>query len=203
MDKKYYLLQLLSPHTSLQNQLSKVYIATKNELSDFSFGCIVLEFDNISEEVISTARYLKMYKEVNILGMREVHLTNLKGIEETVSTTKGDIKIIYTELRAKVLYVNVPSVTYLRGYYIEVRNLAKVTKDGYIPLDKSNGLGNIEILQHNKRCLIKRGPLYIHNLSKNIMAYIDKEFSSVDELNYDLKNDYISIDLGAYVEALL
>lgn len=201
--EKYYLLQLLSPHVSLHKQLSKVYLATKNELNDFSFGCIVLECDVVSEEVISTARYLKMYKEVNILGIREVHLTNLKGIEETVSTTKGNIKIIYTELRAKVLYVNVPSVTYLRGYYIEVRNLAKVTKDGYIPLDKSNGLGNIEILQHNKRCLIKRGPVYIHNSSKNIMAYVDKEFTSIDELNYDFKNDCVKLDLGAYVDAML
>lgn len=194
MEEKYYLLQVLSPYVALKGQLSRPFISTIDNLQDFGAGLI---------KKGHLDRYLLACEDIDVLFVREVNKADIKGIIEAVETSKGTIKIIYTELLITLLYGKTSSEVYVRGYYAEFKNLAKVTRDGYIPIDKSLGWGNIEILEHNKRTLIKRGAIYIHNQSKGIMAFVDCYFENYEEMLKDYDNPEPNIELSCYLECIL
>lgn len=71
----------------------------------------------------------------------------------------------------------------------------------FVPLDKSRGDGNIEILMWNKRKATK-GIRFIHNKIQSVLYVVDMEFGSEEEMQADL-NDPKELNLGLIIGPLL
>ena len=71
----------------------------------------------------------------------------------------------------------------------------------FIPLDKSLGDGNIEILLWNKRKSTK-GIRFIHNKVQSILYVVDMEFDCEDEMWKDMENPK-GLNLGLLLGPML
>lgn len=203
MEGKRFVVGLLSPLHSAKEQNPKLYITTTEELDTFTGGIITLWVQDTAN-----IRYVRGWEEIEVIKIDSIEEIDEKGIEKIVETrSNGLMKIIYTALKLRIIYAkskntiyNEGKRCYYRGYYIDaIKNFGLVTKDGYIPLDKEIGLGNIRTLKHNKRKLIKRGPGYIHNYLECIMGFVDKVYDT----DTDMLNDSSNINLRFFIENLL
>lgn len=123
-----------------------------------------------------------------------------QGIERVVATGKGDIKIGYTRIRENRIYVEC-SGRFYRGIKTFFADLCLIGAMDFVPLDKSRGDGNIEILMWNKRKATK-GIRFIHNKIQSVLYVVDMEFGSEEEMQADL-NDPKELNLGLIIGPLL
>lgn len=196
MEEKYYIINLINPVLRIKGQQARTYLVTQERLEKVLGKCITLDKVDINHR-----RYIKGIEEVELIeeklierekGMKE----GIRGIEEVVNTDKGKVKIVYTHIRVRILYLRGKNC-YYRGYIIEkIRNLGIRMYDGLIPLDKINGI-TIEIKEHNKRTNIRKGVSYINNELKSYLGYIDKESSSKEGVKEG------EIEKGLFIEEIM
>lgn len=184
---EYIAISMLNPYKSVKNQEPIMYIATHAQLAEFSGFAI-----DVINQSIGYQRYVKWWCPVEIISIETKAVVNGKGIIEEVDTCNGKAKVIFTELICKVIRARTPSGAELVGYYVELlKNLALVARDGYIPLDKAEELSNMQVVQRNKRKLIKRSADCIHNELQSVMGYV------IDNTSYNsqFSNGYIDLSI--------
>jgi hypothetical protein len=208
MKEKEYVIKLISPRKRLKGQIPKLYMGTQEEIGEVLGGCVKIG-------VIDTAHRLliREWEEVEIIDIEEIieqtkDIERTAGVEVVVETKREKIKIVYTDIRIKVIYAkskkdsNINNkVYYYRGYKIEnIENIGLKIYDGYIPLDKNNARNTIDIKKHNKRKLIKRGVKYIHNEIKGKIAYLETVRGTKKDL-FKLKKE--KVNLKHFIEELI
>ena len=90
---------------------------------------------------------------------------------------------------------------FLRGIKGSWTNLCLVGAMDFVPMDKSRGDGNIEILIWNKRKATK-GIKFIHNKVQSILYVVDMEFGSEKEVQADMENPK-DLNLSVIFEPIL
>lgn len=174
------------------------YIATNAEFKQFTSEVFDLTADNRSNALFAT--YIKKFQRVQFVNEYSREEESMTGIERVMSTHRGDVKIGYTQTREDRIYIECNG-KYLRGIKGWWKDLCLVNAMDFIPLDKSLGDGNIEILLWNKRKSTK-GIRFIHNKVQSILYVVDMEFDCEDEMWKDMENPK-GLNLGLLLGPML
>lgn len=174
------------------------YIATNTEFKKFTSEVFDLTDDNRDNELFRT--YVRMFRRVQFVGEFAVEQQAAQGIEKTVPLTQGVAKIGYTVAKEDRIYVECAG-KFLRGIKGSWTNLCLVGAMDFVPMDKSRGDGNIEILIWNKRKATK-GIKFIHNKVQSILYVVDMEFGSEKEVQADMENPK-DLNLSVIFEPIL
>ena len=198
MSEELYLIRAKHPAIAKSTTDFANYIATREEFKQYAG-----EIFDIFEDCQSNALfrdYVRYFQRVRLIDESYEEDRAGQGIERVVATGKGDIKIGYTRIRENRIYVECGGRFY-RGIKTFFADLCLVGAMDFVPLDKSRGDGNIEILMWNKRKATK-GIRFIHNKIQSVLYVVDMEFGSEEEMQADL-NDPKELNLGLIIGPLL
>jgi len=174
------------------------YITTNEDFRRFTSEVFDLTADNRGNELFR--QYIRMFQKVQFVGTGLIEDRAVQGIEKVISTSQGDVKIGYSRVRENRIYVECEG-KYLRGIRGFWADLCLVNAMDFVPLDKSKGDGNIEILMWNKRKSIK-SIKFIHNKVQSILYVVDMEFGSEEEVQADMENPK-DLNLSVIFEPIL
>lgn len=174
------------------------YITTNEDFRRFTSEVFDLTADNRGNELFR--QYIRMFQKVQFVGTGLIEDRAVQGIEKVISTSQGDVKIGYSRVRENRIYVECEG-KYLRGIKGFWADLCLVNAMDFVPLDKSKGDGNIEILMWNKRRSIK-SIKFIHNKVQSILYVVDMEFGSEEEVQADMENPK-DLNLSVIFEPIL
>ena len=198
MNDGLFLVSARHPSLDLSSSTFVNYIATNEEFKKFTSEVFDLTEDNSSNALF--AAYVKMFQRVHFVSESSCEMESAIGIERIMSSQQGDVKVGYTKTKEDRIYVECNG-KYLRGVKGWWKDLCLVNAMDFIPLDKSLGDGNIEILLWNKRKATK-GIRFIHNKIKSVLYVVDTEFDTEDEMERDMENPE-EINLGLLLGSLL
>lgn len=174
------------------------YITTNEDFRRFTSEVFDLTADNRGNELFR--QYIRMFQKVQFVGTGLIEDRAVQGIEKVISTSQGDVKIGYSRVRENRIYVECEG-KYLRGIKGYWADLCLVNAMDFVPLDKSKGDGNIEILMWNKRKSIK-SIKFIHNKVQSILYVVDMELGSEEEVQADMENPK-DLNLSVIFEPIL
>lgn len=174
------------------------YITTNEDFRRFTSEVFDLTADNRGNELFR--QYIRMFQKVQFVGNGLIEDRAVQGIEKVIPTSQGDVKIGYSRVRENRIYVECEG-KYLRGIKGYWADLCLVNAMDFVPLDKSKGDGNIEILMWNKRRSIK-SIKFIHNKVQSILYVVDMEFGSEEEVQADMENPK-DLNLSVIFEPIL
>lgn len=176
------------------------YITTSQEFKEFTHSVVDLEL--MEEGVVNTeyAQYVKTFSKVEKIAEMEHEDRAIQGLVKTVKTSKGKVKIGYSRVRENRIYV-AGNNRYYRGIRVFFADLCLVNAMDFVPLDKSIGFGNIEILKWNKRTSTK-AIKFIHNKIQSILYVVDMEFDTETAMLEDIDNPK-DLNLVPIIEPLL
>lgn len=174
------------------------YITTNEDFRRFTSEVFDLTADNRGNELFR--QYIRMFQRVQFVGYGLIEDRAVQGIEKVITTSQGDVKIGYSRVRENRIYVEFGG-KYLRGIRGFWADLCLVNAMDFVPLDKSKGDGNIEILMWNKRKSIK-SIKFIHNKVQSILYVVDMEFGSEEEVQADMENPK-DLNLSVIFESIL
>lgn len=162
---EYYRVELVNPFNK-KIDLDDVItiIGTPDMIKDWSLGVI-----DIQAEIIP--HYILNYDRVMVIENTIIIEEN----KEMVVTLPDDkkVKIVYSFLEYELVKYELNG-NQMEGFNVKsIKNLAKKTADGMIPLDKQDKYNFVTFKNHNKRKLIKRGVYYIHNQLAGTNIIID------------------------------
>ena len=126
------------------------------------------------------------------------------GYLDRIATNKGKgLVFICPKVRESSLWNKL--LTLCKDREVEEVKPYSVLVDGipmdFVPLDKSKGDGNIEILMWNKRKSIK-SIKFIHNKVQSILYVVDMELGSEEEVQADMENPK-DLNLSVIFEPIL
>lgn len=197
--KQYYLVVGRSPVYGLQAPKFESYITTSDEFKSFCKDMIDLDAEG--QEVNATySRYIRHISKVSEIGKTEFEDRAIQGIERTFQTEKGLVKIGFTRIREDRIYVQFDD-RYLRGFKVFFADLCLVNSMDFVPLDKSMGDGNIEIIEWNKRKSTK-AVRFIHNKVQSLLYVVDMEFMTFEDMEKDMETPQ-EVNIRAIIEPLL
>lgn len=198
--QEMYLLTAKSPLVDYGIEGYAEYIATSQEFKEFTHSVVDLEL--MEEGVVNTeyAQYVKTFSKVKKVMELEFEDRAIQGIVKTVDTQKGKVKIGYSRVRENRIYV-AGDERYYRGIKVFFADLCLINAMDFVPLDKSIGFGNIEILKWNKRTSTK-AIKFIHNKIQSILYVVDMEFESENAMLEDMDNPK-DLNLIPIIEPLL
>ncbi|WP_324823649.1 hypothetical protein [Sinanaerobacter sp. ZZT-01] len=197
MSNKYYFIKARHPQMGLNIGFDN-YICTNEDFKRFCNDVFDLEHDKEYDPVFS--RFVRQVESVVKVEETESEDRTIEGIQKMVETSKGNVKIGYTRVRENRIYVQVGEI-YLRGYKIFTADLCLVNAMDFIPLDKSKGNGNVEIIEWNKRKATK-GIKFIHNKIENILYLVDMLFQTYEAMREDVENP-TELNLTFFIEPLI
>lgn len=198
MNEDLYLVNARHPSMDISSAPFVNYIATNAEFKQFTSEVFDLTEDNRSNALFAT--YIKRFQRVQFIDEYTREEESEIGVEKVMSTHRGEVKIGYTQTKEGRIYVECDG-KFLRGIKGWWKDLCLVNAMDFVPLDKSLGDGNIEILLWNKRKATK-GIRFIHNKIRSILYVVDMEFDSEDEMREDMKNPK-GINLGLLLGSML
>ena len=198
MNEDLFLVNARHPSVDISMTPFVNYIATNAEFKQFTSEVFDLTADNRSNALFAT--YIKKFQRVQFVNEYSREEESMTGIERVMSTHRGDVKIGYTQTREDRIYIECNG-KYLRGIKGWWKDLCLVNAMDFIPLDKSLGDGNIEILLWNKRKSTK-GIRFIHNKVQSILYVVDMEFDCEDEMRKDMENPK-GLNLGLLLGPML
>lgn len=196
--EKLYLIEARCPSLDVDSKEFDNFITSNEDFKKFCQEVFDLEDADLFDPVF--LRYIKRFERVSVCMEKVLEDRDIQGIQKVVETKKGKVKVGYTRVRENRIYIENKGV-YLRGYKVFWADLCLVGAMDFVPLDKSLGNGNIEILQWNKRKSTK-GIRFIHNKVQSIMYVVDMEFSSLEEMQKDIANPK-DLNLTSLIEPLL
>lgn len=196
--EKIYLIEARCPSLDVDSKEFDNFITSNEDFKKFCQEVFDLEDADPFDPVF--LRYVKKFEKVTVCKEKVFEERDIQGIQKVVATKKGKVKVGYTRVRENRIYIENNGV-YLRGYKVFWADLCLVGAMNFVPLDKSLGNGNIEILQWNKRKSTK-GIRFIHNKVQSIMYVVDMEFSSLEEMQKDIENPK-DLNLTSLIEPLL
>ena len=180
----FYLIRARSPLLDIESTEYDNFIATNESFKLFCQDVFDLEGSDPLDPVF--LRYVQYFDRVAVHLKKTREDRQIQGIEKLIDLPEGKVKIGYTRVRENLIYVEHKG-KYLRGYQVFWADLCLVNAMNFVPLDKSVGNGNIEILQWNKRKATK-GVRFIHNKIQSIMYAVDAEFATKEEMQQDIDN---------------
>lgn len=198
MNEDLFLVNARHPSVDISMAPFVNYIATNAEFKQFTSEVFDLTADNRSNALFAT--YIKRFQRVQFVDEYSREEESMTGIERVMSTHRGDVKIGYTQTREERIYIECNG-KFLRGIKGWWKDLCLVNAMDFIPLDKSLGDGNIEILLWNKRKSTK-GIRFIHNKIQSILYVVDMEFDCEDEMREDMENPK-GLNLGLLLGSML
>lgn len=193
-----YLVEAKSPSLPIDVQDFEKYITTSEEFKRFSQGVIDLEGADKNDPLF--LRYMRKIERVNQCGRQDTSQEAPDGLQRVLESKKGKIKVGYTKLATSLIYVEYRG-HYLRGFKVALQDLCLVEAMNFVPLDKSLGNGNIEILQHTKRKATKAIKV-VHNEVQSVLYLVDAEFQSKEEMEED-KASPRDLDLSLFISPLI
>lgn len=196
--QKLYLIEARCPSLDVDSKEFDNFITSNEDFQKFCQEVFDLEDADPFDPVF--LRYIKRFERVSVCMEKVFEDRNIQGIQKVVETRKGKVKVGYTRVRENRIYIENNGV-YLRGYKVFWADLCLVGAMDFVPLDKSLGNGNIEIIQWNRRKSTK-GIRFIHNKVQSIMYVVDMEFSSLEEMQKDIDNPK-DLNLTSLIEPLL
>lgn len=200
MDSKEQLYVVKGRNLSSYNAPISEYITTNEDFKRFCGNVIDLENTNKSDTLFS--RCVESIEKADLLNKVLVEDRAIQGIQKVIETKKGKVKIGFTRIRKNLIYVLVEDDNrYLRGFSVLFADLCLVHAMNFIPLDKSTGDGNIQILKYNKRKATK-GIKFIHNKVESILYMVDLEFETYEEMLQDIDNPK-DINYALFIEPIL
>lgn len=176
------------------------YITTSEEFKTFTSEIVDLEKLEEGEVNTEYRQFVAAFERVILEGESEYEDRAIQGIERLVDTDKGKVKIGFTRVRENRIYVRSEDGFY-RGIKVFFADLCLIGAMDFVPLDKSLGNGNIEILEWNKRKSTKKIK-FIHNKVQSILYVVDMEFESLEKMQNDMDNPK-ELNLSAIIEPLL
>lgn len=197
-DKQLYVVKGRSP-ISFNAPISE-YITTNEDFKKFCKDVIDLETTDKTNSVFR--RCVTNIEKAEMLNSLLVEDRAIQGIEKLIETQNGKVKIGFTKIRKNLIYVYVKANDrYLRGFRVFFADLCLVNAMDFVPLDKSIGDGNIEILKYNKRKSTK-GIKFIHNKIESSLYVVDLEFDTYEDMLKDIE-DPKDVDYSLVIEPII
>lgn len=197
-EKSIYFIRAKSPVLGISEQDFDNYLTT-NELFK-KFCSNVMDLEKSEEYDPITARYLEYKEKVKVFAEHMKEYYEEKGRELIVDTEKGKVKIGFSRIIENRIYVEWNNV-YLRGFRVNMSDLCLIDALDYVPLDKSEGNGNIEIIRWNKRKAVKSIKV-VHNQVESIMFVVDMVLNTFEEVQEDIQSPK-DLNLGLLIETLI
>lgn len=200
MNSKEQLYVVKGRNLSSYNAPISEYITTNEDFKRFCGD--VIDLENTHQMDTRFSRCIESIERADRINELLVEDRAIQGIQKVIETTKGKVKIGFTRIRQNLIYVYVEEdERYLRGFRVLFADLCLVNAMDFIPLDKSTGDGNIQILKYNKRKSTK-GIKFIHNKIESILYVVDLEFDTYEEMLQDMENPK-EINYSLVVEPIL
>lgn len=199
MGEELFLIKARSAALNLTCNEFEAYITSNEAFNQFMKANIELS-PTFIEENPKYRLYLQAIFSTEKVGESLKEDRAIEGIKETVQLDDSAVVVGFSRVREEFVYVRVQD-TYFRGIKVFFGDLGKITNSGVIPLDKSIGNGNYEILLWNKRKLVSE-IRFIHNKVQSILYVVDKVFDTHEEVLQDMRKPK-EIDLTRILAPLL
>lgn len=176
------------------------YITTTEGFEAFTAGVINLSALEDKHIPLELTQILRAFEKAEVIDYTLFEDRAIQGIVREIETCKGKVEVGFTRVREHRIYV-MSRGKYYRGVKAFLGDFCLIQSTEYIPLDKTLGDGNIDILDWTKRKSVK-GMKFVHNRVENLLYVVDMIFKSLEEMKKDMK-DPKDINLAILIESLL